>query len=350
MAIIHYKNVGLTAIAACVPPRRFSNYDLGYLIPEESIEKLVNTIGIKEKRLVESDVCTSDLCYKAARKLMDDNNIDPKSIDMLLFMSLTPDFITPPTSSILQKRLGLSSMVGGLDLSLACSGFIYALSVAYAYASMDGVNRVLVLVGETMSKLTNPRDKVNFPLYGDAGTACLVEKGDFKDSTFVLTADGDGQEFVKIPYGGFRNPLTADNLVDKEREEGNFRRDVDITMDGMTTFNHAVTAIPQQIKMLMHEAGITADEVDYLVSHQANKFMIDFIIKRLKFDTNKVPFCLEKFGNTSCASVPLTIVSELQNKLAGEKRLLLSAIGAGWSFGTAFITIKDLKISQIIDY
>ena len=350
MAKIHYHNVGITAISACVPSTRFSNYDLGYMVPEETIEKLVKTIGIKEKRLATPDVTSSDLCYKAARKLMDDNQIDPESIDMLLFLSMTPDYITPPTSSILQRRLGLPNTVGALDMSLACSGFIYALSVAFAYASMQGVNRVLVLVGETMSKLTNPRDKVNFPLYGDAGTACLVEKGDFGESTFVLTADGEGEEFVKIPAGGFRTPLTAENLLDLEREEGNFRRDVEITMDGMTTFNHAVTAIPKQVRILMEEAGITADDVDYLVSHQANKFMIDFIIKRLKFDTNKVPFCLEKYGNTSCASVPITIVSELYDKLEGEKHLLLSAIGAGWSFGTAYITTKDLKVSQVIDY
>jgi len=350
MATIKFKNVGITAIAACVPPKVFSNYNLGYIVPEEGIEKLVNTIGIKEKRFAEKDVCASDLCYKAAKQLMDDNNIEPSSIDMLLFLTLTPDYITPPTSSILQHRLGLPITTACLDMSLACSGFVYALSTAYAYASMPGVDRVLVLVGETMSKITNPRDKVNFPLYGDAGTACLVEKGDFKDSVFVLTADGEGEDMVKIPAGGFRNPLTAESLLDIEREEGNFRRETDITMDGLGTFNHAVNAIPKQVKILMKEADITVDDVDYLVSHQANKFMIDFIVKRLKFDPNKVPFCLSKFGNTSCASIPLTIVSELEGKLDGEKRVLLSAIGAGWSFGTAYMTTKDVKVSHITDY
>jgi 3-oxoacyl-[acyl-carrier-protein] synthase-3 len=350
MATIRFKNVGITAISACVPPRIFSNYDLGYMVPADNLEKLVSSIGIKEKRLAENDVTSSDLCYKAAKKLMDDNKIDPSSIDLLIFLSLTPDYITPPTSSILQHRLGLPNSTAGLDMSLACSGFVYALSTAYAYASMPGIDRVLVLVGETMSKLANPRDKINFPLYGDAGTACLVEKGDFKESVFVLTVDGEGEDIVKIPHGGFRNPLTADSLVDKEREEGNFRRDVDITMDGLETFNHAVSAIPKQVKLLMKETNITSEDVDYLVSHQANKFMIDFIIKRLKFDPEKAPFCLSKYGNTSCASIPLTIVSELEGKLDGVKRILLSAIGAGWSFGTAYITTKDVKVSPIIEY
>lgn len=350
MATIRFQNVGITAISACVPPKIFSNYNLDYLVPKETLEKLISSIGIKEKRFAEPDVCTSDLCYKAAKKLMEDNNIEPSSIDFLLFLTLTPDYITPPTSSILQHRLGLPTTTACLDMSLACSGFVYALSTAFAYASMSGVNRVLLLVGETMSKLINPKDRVNFPLYGDAGTACLIEKGDFKESVFILTADGEGENMVKIPHGGFRNPLTADSLVDKEREENNFRRDVDITMDGLGTFNHAVTAIPKQVKLLMNEANISADEIDYLVSHQANRFMIDFIVKRLKFDPAKVPFCLAKYGNTSCASIPLTIVSELVDKLEGEKKLLLSAIGAGWSFGTAYMPTKDVKVSSIIEY
>lgn len=350
MATIKYNNVGITAISACVPPKVVSNYDLRYLMSEETLKKLISSIGIKEKRFAESTVCTSDLCYKAARKLMDDNDIDSSSIDFLLYLTMTPDYITPPTSSLLQHRLGLPATTACLDMSLACSGFVYALSTAFAYASMPGINRVLVLVGETMSKLINPKDRVNYPLYGDAGTACLVEKGDFKESVFMLTADGEGEDMVKIPHGGFRHPITADSLIDKEREEGNFRKDTDITMDGIGTFNHAVIAIPKQVKLLMKEADVVADEIDYLVSHQANRFMIDFIIRRLKFDPEKVPFCLLKYGNTSCASIPLTIVSELESKLGGEKKLLLSAIGAGWSFGTAYLVTKNIKISPVIEY
>lgn len=350
MAIVRFNNVGITALSACVPPKRFSNYDLGYMIPNETLEKLVNSIGIKEKRFVENDVCSSDLCFKAAKQLIKDNKIDQKSIDMLLFLSLTPDYVTPPTSSLLQHRLGLPNTVAAFDMSLACSGFVYALSTAYAYASMPGINRVLVLVGETMSKLVNRKDRVNFPLYGDAGTACLIEKGNFGESVFLLTADGEGEDMVKVPFGGYRNPVVAESLLSREREDGNFRRDVDITMDGIGTFNHAITAIPKQVKLLMSEANITSDDIDYFVSHQANRFMIDFIVKRLKMDTKKVPFCLEKYGNTSCASIPLTISSELYNKLDGHKRLLLSAIGAGWSFGTAYIKTEHISVSSVIEY
>ena len=350
MAIIKYKNVGIRAISACVPKNTFSNYDLGYMMPSETITKLVDSIGIKEKRYVDDDVCSSDLCFKAASQLIEENDIDPKTVDMILFVSLTPDYIMPPTSSILQHRLGLSSETACLDISLACSGYVYGLSAAFAYASMSGMNRVLLLVGETMSKLANRKDRVNFPLYGDAGTATLIEKGDFPESIFALSSGGEGEKEVIVPHGGFRNNTTADSLVEKEREDGNYRRDVDITMDGMATFNHAVSAVPKQIKQLLTVSGYEHSDIDYLVSHQANKFMIDFIVKRLKFDKEKVPFCIQRFGNTSAASIPLTIVSELENKLIGKKKLLLTAIGAGWSLGAAIISTDNIKISTLTEY
>lgn len=350
MAILKFKNVGMTAIAACVPSKVVSNYDLRYLMPEDNINRLVNSTGIRERRITEPGVTASDLCCKAAEELLADNNIDKNSIDLLIFSTLTPDFIVPSTSPMLQSKLGLPNTTACVDLQFACSGFIYALATAYAYVSAMGVNRALVLVGETMSKLANKHDRVNYPLYGDAGTACIVEKGDFPEAYFELTADGIGAEYVKVPYRGYRNELTVENLQDKEREDGNIRRDIDITMDGMETFNHAITIIPKQIRALLNEVGITSEDIDYLVSHQANKLMVDYIVKKVKIPSEKVPFCLQKYGNTSGPSIPLTIVSELYGKMEGEKRLFLSAIGAGWSCGTAYLKTKDLAVSEICEY
>lgn len=350
MALLRYNNVGMTAISACVPSKRVSNRDLNKIMSQDEVDKLVNSIGIEERRHADDNVTSSDLCFKAAEKLISDNNIDKSTIDMLLFLTLTPDYVSPPTSCVLQHRLGLPESCATLDLSLACSGFIYGLSTAYAFASNTNINRVLLLVGETMSKLANPKDMVNYPLYGDAGTACLIEKGEFGESTFLLTSDGQGEKSVIVPSRGYRNPLTAESLIEKECENGNFRRDIDITMDGIDTFNHAIKVIPKQVKELMQACEIKQEDVDYLVSHQANKLMINFIVKRLKFDTSKVPFSIEKFGNTSCASVPLTIVSELKDKLQGQNRILMSSIGAGWSYATAYLNTVDLKVSQLIDY
>ena len=192
MATIKFHGVGIKAMSACVPPDVVYNKDLGYLIPEEEIEKVIDNIGVVERRIAADDVTASDLCYKAACQLMADNDIDPASIDVLLFMSQTPDYRIPATSCLLQHRLGLPRETMCMDISLGCSGYLYALSTAFAYASMEGVNRVLLLDGETFSKIVNRRDKVDWPLYGDAGTATLIEKGDYGDSTFMLYTDGSG--------------------------------------------------------------------------------------------------------------------------------------------------------------
>ena len=168
-------------MSACVPKDIVHNKDLGYLIPEKDIDKTIRNIGVAERRIASEDVCASDLCVKAAERLMADNGIDPESIDVLLFMSQTPDFRIPATGPLLQHRLGLGTDTLAMDLSLGCSGYVFALSTAFAYASMEGVNRVLLLDGETFSKIVNRRDKVDWPLYGDAGTATLVEKGEFRD-------------------------------------------------------------------------------------------------------------------------------------------------------------------------
>lgn len=350
MAIIKYHNVGIRAMSACVPSKVYSNRDLGYLIPEEEIEKTISNIGIEERRIADDDVCASDLAYKAAEKLMEDNNIDPASIDVLLFMSQTSDYRIPATSCILQHRLGLSKDTCCIDLTLGCSGFVFALSTAFAYASMDGINRVLLLDGETFSKIVNKRDKVDWPLYGDGATATLIEKGDFEESVFILRSDGSGENAVKIPGGGMRNPVTSESVIESVREEGNVRNDLEVFMDGMEVFNFAMSVVPKGVKEIAKVTETTLDDIDWLVFHQANKFMTDFFAKRLKFDMNKVPYCIQKYGNTSSTSVPLTIVSELHDKMKDGDRVVICGFGAGLSWGTARVVFNKCKISPVIDY
>lgn len=349
MATINFQGVGIKAMSACVPPGVVDNRDLGYLIPEEEIGKTINNIGIEQRRIADADVTASDLCYKAARQLMDDNGIDPASIDVLLFMSQTPDYRIPATSCLLQHRLGLPRETMCFDISLGCSGYLYALSTAFAYASMQGINRVLLLDGETFSKIVNRRDKVDWPLYGDAGTATLVEKGDYGTSTFMLNTDGSGEDVLKV-HAGMRHPITADSCVEREREDGNIRTELEVFMDGMDVFNFAISKVPKSIKLLLQQTNRTIDDVDYLVFHQANRFMMDFFVKKLKISPEHVPYCIGKYGNTSSASVPLTIVSELAGKLDGEHTVVMSAFGAGLSWGSAMVAMRDCKISPVFDY
>ena len=349
MAKLTFHGVGIKAMSACVPPGVVYNKDLGYLIPEEEIEKTINNIGVVERRIAAPDVMASDLCYKAARQLMADNDIDPASIDVLLFMSQTPDYRIPATSCLLQHRLELPRETMCLDISLGCSGFLYALSTAFAYASMEGVNRVLLLDGETFSKIVNRRDKVDWPLYGDAGTATLIEKGDYGDSTFMLYTDGSGEGVLNI-HAGMRNPITADSCVERVREDGNIRTDLEVFMDGMDVFNFAISKVPKSIKQLLKETEKDIDDVDYLVFHQANLFMMDFFVKKLKADPSRVPYCIKKYGNTSSTSVPLTVSSELAGKLNGAHTMIMSAFGAGLSWGSALLQMRDCNVSPVIEY
>jgi 3-oxoacyl-[acyl-carrier-protein] synthase-3 len=337
-------------MAACVPSRKVYNKDLGYLIPEEEIEKTINAIGIKERRVTDADTCSSDLCFKAAKKLIEDNTIDVGSVDVLLFLSQTPDYKMPATAPLLQHRLGLPNTAACIELSLGCSGYVYGLSAAFAYASMQGVNRVLLLVGETISKITSVYDKVNVPLYGDAGTATLIEKGDFPDAYFDLMSDGSGADAIMVPAGECRQPATAENLQITEREDGNRRSDNQIYMDGMEVFNFALRVVPKSIKNMLSFLNKQSTDIDYLILHQANKFMTDFLAKKLKFSPLQVPYSIDRYGNTSTASIPLTIVSELENKLFEEKKVILCGFGVGLSWGTAYIAYKKCNISALMDY
>ena len=349
MATITYHGVGIKALSACVPQEIVYNKDLGYLIPEEEIEKTINNIGIEQRRIAAPDVTASDLCFKAAQQLFADNNIEPESIDVLLFMSQTADYRIPATSCLLQHRLGLPRETLCFDISLGCSGYLFALSAAFAYASMEGVNRVLLLDGETFSKIVNRRDKVDWPLYGDAGTATLIEKGDYGDSTFMLYTDGSGENTLKI-HAGMRNPITPESCIEREQEEGNIRNDLEVFMDGMDVFNFAISKVPKSIKRLLQETDHTIDDVDYLVFHQANRFMMDFFVKKLKISPERVPYCISKYGNTSSSSVPLTISSELNGRLDGTHTVVLSAFGAGLSWGAAIMQTRDCNVSPVIEY
>lgn len=349
MAIIKYSKVGITAMSACVPSKTVYNKNLTNLMSEEEVNKMINSVGIHERRISDEDVFASDLCYKAAKKLMEDNLIDPSTIDMVLFMSQGADYRIPATACILQNRLGLPKDCAAMDLSLGCSGFVYGLSAAMAYASMDGINRVLLLDGETFSKIVNKEDKVNVPLYGDAGTATLIEKGDFGESLFILNTDGSGEDAVKIPVG-MRNKVTVESLEPKEREDHNMRNDLEVYMDGMAVFNFAIKVVPKGVKELLKITGQDINDINWIVFHQSNRFMTDFFVKKLKIDTDRVPYCIGRFGNTSSASIPLTIVSELHDKLSKNNKLIMCGFGAGLSWGTAELTFGDCNISTLIEY
>lgn len=350
MATIRYKNVGIRAISACVPKKVVYNKDLSYLIPEEELDKVISNIGIKERRYAEIDVCASDLCQKAAEKLFNDTNIDKNTIDALIFISQTSDYHQPATAPLLQHKLGLPTTTLAFDVNLACSGYVYGLSIAYAYASLPGIRNVLLLVGETMSKTVSQHDKVSTPLFGDAGTATLVSVGEFPDAVFSLNTDGSGSDVIKMLYGGYRNPSCLKGFEETIDADGNIRTGEQFYMNGMDVFNFGMSVEPKDIKTLLKECSMSIEDVDILIYHQANRFMTDFFSKRLKISLEKTPYSLDKFGNTSSASIPLTIVSELNERYPNRKNVIVSGFGAGLSWASAMIDLRQCKISNLIEY
>ena len=346
MAFLSFNNVGINGVSACVPKNIRKNKDLEDLLGKDELNKVIKSIGIQEMRHVDKGVTPSDLCYEAALTLIEDLKIDKSDIDLVLFLSQNGDFKIPATSPSLQHRLGLPKTTACIDLTLACSGYVYALSTAYAYASQPTINKVLLLVGEAFSQIVSDKDKVNAPLYGDAGTATLISKGDFGESQFNLYSDGSGFEAVQIPAGGARCPSSSETVKSRDMEKGNSRTLHQLYMDGLDVFNFTLKVVPSSIKEALSKSNNNNETIDYFLFHQANKFMIDFFRKKLKIAENKVPISLDKFGNVSSATIPLTIVTRLKDKIEN-KKLLLSGFGAGLSWATAILDTSLCKVSKL---
>lgn len=350
MAKLEFTNVGVKALAACVPKNVKSNSQLENLLGSSELEKVLQNIGIREMRQVSEATTPSDLCCAAAERLFLDNNVSKDEIDIVLFLSQNGDYKIPATSPSIQHRLGLPITTACLDLTLACSGYIYALSTAFAYASIPSVKNVLLLVGEAFSQIVSEKDKVNAPLYGDAGTATLISKGNYGSSVFQLYSDGSGADAIKIEAGGARCPANSETVLSKEKEDSNFRSGHQLYMDGLEVFNFTLRVVPKSVKDVLAETGESVDSIDFFVFHQANRFMIDFFVKKLKIPTDKVPISLDTFGNVSSATIPLTLVTRLKNKIVdSDNKLLMCGFGAGLSWGTAILEMNRPVVSELVE-
>ena len=349
MAKIQFNNVGIRAVCACVPKNKQKTKELSYFLNDEAIAGLENSTGIKERRLTTPDICTSDLCYEAAKKIIEDNDVKPESIDMLLFMSQTADYKIPTTSTILQSKLGLPKTCACLDLVNACSGFVYALSTAYSYVSMEGINRILLCSGDTISKVLNKKDKISYPVFGDAGTAVLIEKGNFGESWFELGSNGAGWDSILIQdENGGRNLISQESFIERELVDGSYRSSSQMKMDGMDVFSFAISTVPKSIKSVFEYSCKNDSDVDLYLLHQANKYILEVVSKKLKIDLSKIPMNIDRFGNTSSASIPLLLSSEFGKKEL-TKNCLLCGFGAGLSWATSYLSLRNCKISKLIE-
>lgn len=348
---MNFNGVGVKALAAAVPHTIIDNYKYTQYFPEDQVKEVVDKVGIYQRRFADDKTCSSDLCFAAAEKLIADNNIDKNEIDLLIFISQTPDYRMPATSVLLQDRLGLPNSTIAFDINLGCSAFIYGLSVVFSMMQNRGLRKALLLDGETRSKVYSPKDRRSAFLFGDGGVAALIERDEkFGESFFSLNSDGSRGDLIKINAGGYRNPSSVETLKEKVVDEyGNIRSDEQGYMNGGDVFNFVIREIPRDIKKILEHSGTDVQKLDYYVFHQANNFINSYLAKKLKLDTAKIPSTIDKYGNTSSVSVPLTITDQLKDRMDGNKTLLLSAFGVGMTWATAIVPFVDCKISDIVE-
>lgn len=352
MAFLSVKNINIKGISACVPKYIEDNKTLMLFGHRDEAEKFIEITGIEFRHMVkDSGLCASDLAYEAALQLLNDLNWMPSEIDCMIFVSQTPDYILPATAPILQHRLGLPIDSYAMDISLGCSGWVYGLSSIAPLLSSGSMKKGLLLVGDTTTVTKSDRDKSTYPLFGDAGTATAIE---FSEGAapmyFNFGTDGKGAEAIIIPDGGFRNFPNINSFEVTEAEPGIYRNRLQSILNGPSVFTFGITKAPRSVNNLLEHYSINRDSIDYFLFHQANLIMNEKIRNKLKIPAEKVPYSLREYGNTSSASIPLTIVSGLREKLnQGNHKLLACAFGVGLSWASVSFETSNLICPPVIE-
>ncbi|MBO6082096.1 MAG: ketoacyl-ACP synthase III [Bacteroidales bacterium] len=351
MAFLEVKNVSIQGISACVPQNVVDNA-LDYPRKWSGYESFVSATGIARHRNSPETICSSDHCQTAAEQIIAGLGWDKKEIEALVFVSQTPDFYNvPATSCLLQERLGLSSNCYTLDIALGCSGWVYALSVISSLMQSGSIKRGLLLAGDTPTKFCSKEDKSTFPLFGDAGTATALEFSEGAEPIrFSLQTDGSGYKTIIINAGGYRKPVSNESLVMKDHGEGKKRCDLNLEMDGEDVFMFGISRAPKAVKSLAEHFGTDLGAIDLFTFHQANLFMNEKIRNKLKIDAAKVPYSIQEYGNTSCASIPLTLVTRCAEQLkAGKVQHIACGFGVGLSWGAVNFVTDSIVVPSITE-
>lgn len=344
-------NIAIRGTSAAVPPMRIDNLNDPVFQNSEAAEKFVSATGIRFRHSVaNSGLCTSDLCLGSATELLGTLGWPKETVDALVFVTQTPDYQLPATSCILQDRLGLKKNLIALDVSLGCSGWVYGLMVLSSLMQSGCIKRGLLLAGDTPTLTKSASDPSTWPLFGDAGTATALEFSEGAPNlVFDYGTDGSGHESIIIPGGGYRHPVITDSLVDKEISPGVFRNDLQSRLDGAKVFTFGISTAPKSIRQLMEFVGKQPEQIDYLLLHQANKMMTEKIRSKLGFSERQTPYSLAEFGNTSSASIPLTMVTELRSELMSKSvSLIASGFGVGLSWASVYLETENLAVPNLV--
>jgi len=333
MAQARIRSPRISGIATCVPVHRFDNAADTTDFPPDEVRKVVGMAGIAARRVADGATCSSDLCFGAAEALFDELKCDRSSIDVLIMATQTPDYFMPSSSCLLQERLGLPTTCAAFDLSLGCSAYVYGLWLATSLLSSSNYRKILLLNGETPTRYADRADRSVALLFGDAGSATLLERRDTDDNapewSFVLHTDGAGREDLIIRGGGFRDRFCADP------------RQHYVSMNGSNVFNFTIRVIPPLIRDTLALAGLAKEDIDYYVFHQSNRFIMNHLVKKIGVAPERVPIILQDLGNTGGPSVPLTITQGgLERPADRPLRLMLLGYGVGLSWGSALLDLE----------
>lgn len=348
MAFIEIKNVRVTGISAGVPKNIINNIEEKIQFSQNYDNKaFVEMTGVSQRRVDES-LTTSDLCFRAAEKLIEELKWDRKEIDAIIMVSQTLDFFLPATACIIQDKLGLSKDCYAEDIQLGCSGWVYGLSNLAALMQNGAIKKALLMCGDA-KKHTHQSPTLS-PLFGYAGTVTALEYEEGNPGfKFHFGTDGSGYEAIIIPHGGSRNPISKESF-DEEIIDGKTYNHLQSRMKGMDVFSFGITTAPKSIKKLAEKFNYNYQDTDYFIFHQANKKMNDMIISKLKIDIERVPMSMMDFGNTSSASIPLTIVTQIAEKLRnGKYNLTCCGFGVGLSWGTVNFNTDNLVIPPLVE-
>jgi 3-oxoacyl-[acyl-carrier-protein] synthase-3 len=345
MQVINIDGVALESISACTPLKTINNHEFAKEFMGENMESTIAALGIEERHVCRLKSTTSlDLCIHAA-ELLFNNDVRREDIGAVVFVTLTPDYLMPNNASYAQHLLGLSQEIPAFDINHACSGYIYGIWNAGMIAKNLN-KKVLLLDGDVNSHYVSPWDKSTGLLFGDAGTASVISPaGENKKWSFTFNTDGSNRDAITMKLG-FRNILNAESLNYNEYEGGGKRRFIDMQMDGEAVFKYVVSKVPKIVSDYLEEKESGPSEYSHLILHQANSFMLRKLARKIGFSFDQLPLSINKFGNTSSASIPITICSELIS--ASRNEVLMVGMGAGLATGVAGLNIRNTKIHPLL--
>jgi len=349
LALFSIENIQIKGISCAVPKDIYSNMDYERISIKER-EMLIRTTGVEKRHVAKFGTTTADLCKVATNKLLNELKWQRSDIEILIFVSQSRDYLIPATACILQNRLELSKNCMAFDVNMGCSGYVYGLSIIAGIMAATKLKKGLLLVGDVSTLNTSYKDKSTFPLFGDAGTCTAIQFVDGAQMDFNLQTDGSGYEAIIIRDGGCRNYASKESFDSKKYSDGIERNRVELELDGIQVFNFSLKEVHLNILTLLEFRKNKVEEIDYFIFHQANKLINESIRKKLKIPIEKFPYSMAEYGNTSSASIPLTILAALSENLQNQnQKLLLSGFGVGLSWGSAIIDFKNVVCLPIIE-